>query len=307
MVDLQQRYDVDFYSNQLSGSRRSAEVIVPIVLGVLPEVTSVLDVGCGAGTWLRAFQENGVARVCGIDGGDSRGHAHESVRPWIQTRDLEKSLGLLESFDLVVSLEVAEHLAHERSAGLIAELTAVTDVVLFSAAIPGQGGHFHINEQWAGYWVQLFARRGFAPSDLVRRMTWNDPEVEWWYRQNAILFTRIGTAAAKAVSEHNFVAPAPLNVAHPLAFEQHCVREAQLEKRYTEVQSELAATRQELEVVRGQLQAVTGDLQFVFNELSHRHVGEVVAELSRLHDIEETLRLVYLSKSWRWTRPLRRD
>jgi 2-polyprenyl-3-methyl-5-hydroxy-6-metoxy-1,4-benzoquinol methylase len=64
----------------------------------------------------------------------------------IQPLDLEKE------FDLVVSLEVAEHLPASAADQFVNTLVKHGKKILFSAAIPGQGGQDHLNEQWPDYW-----------------------------------------------------------------------------------------------------------------------------------------------------------
>src|SRR5204862_2903390 len=63
-------------------------------------------------------------------------------------------------------------------------------VVLFSAAIPFQGGVGHVNEQWPEYWVEHFARHGYTVIDGVRKAVWQHPDVEWYYAQNLLMFAR---------------------------------------------------------------------------------------------------------------------
>jgi hypothetical protein len=92
-------------------------------------------------------------------------------------------------FDLAVCLEVAEHLPPERAASFIAELCHLAPVVLFSAAIPGQGGHHHLNEQPIGYWNHQFNTHGYECSGALRWAVWDNPDVENWYRQNLLVAT----------------------------------------------------------------------------------------------------------------------
>jgi hypothetical protein len=91
-------------------------------------------------------------------------------------------------FDLAVCLEVAEHLPASSAEAFVKFLTGLAPVVLFSAAIPGQGGTNHINEQFLSYWVKLFSQSGYHPLDVIRPIIWNDERVPFWYRQNIILF-----------------------------------------------------------------------------------------------------------------------
>jgi SAM-dependent methyltransferase len=145
---------------------------------------SLLDVGCGTGTWLRAASQLGVATVFGIDGilmHESELHVPKEL---IQQRDLTSSFNLGRRFDVAICLEVAEHLPEASAAGLISSITSHSDRVLFSAACPGQSGQHHINCQWPAYWQALFNASGFACDDAIRWQIWNNPLVEPWYRQN---------------------------------------------------------------------------------------------------------------------------
>jgi len=148
-----------------------------------------LDIGCGDGTWLVEYRRAGVEDVFGVDAGE----VQECLRvPAAQfaSRDLAAPLDLGRRFDLVQSLEVAEHLPPQAAGTLIDSLTRHADAVLFSAAVPGQGGTGHLNEQWPEYWAGLFRRAGFLPCDCVRPKVWGNPQVAWWYAQNALLFVR---------------------------------------------------------------------------------------------------------------------
>ena len=60
--------------------------------------------------------------------------------------------------------------------------------VLFSAALPGQGGTHHINEQWHGYWHRLFSQRGFDCFDVLRPRLCSNRDVAWWFRQNIFMY-----------------------------------------------------------------------------------------------------------------------
>jgi hypothetical protein len=83
---------------------------------------------------------------------------------------------------------VAEHLPESRAASFVNSLTNLGPVVLFSAAIPCQGGDGHINEQWPGYWAELFARSGFVAIDCIRSRVWDNEQVAYYYAQNMVLY-----------------------------------------------------------------------------------------------------------------------
>jgi len=206
-------YDTEFYEGIRSGSRASAEVVVPMVLEILP-AASVLDVGCGVGSWLGTFERHGVAEVFGVDR-DVPIEALEIDPSCYCAVDLATPFTLGRRFDLVVSLEVAEHLPAGAADDFIANLVRHGDAVLFSAAIPGQGGTHHVNEQWLSSWVERFAAHGFAIFDLVRAQCWDDPKVAPWYRQNTVFFARGRPAERLAGIPSSSM---PVDVVHPAFF-----------------------------------------------------------------------------------------
>jgi SAM-dependent methyltransferase len=182
-------YDADFYDDIDAMSSASAAAIVPWVVGALSP-TSVLDVGCGRGAWLAAFKAAGVHDVLGLDG-DYVDRSTLHIGPdEFRAVDLIEPPALGRTFDLVVSLEVAEHLPAAAAPAFVAWLVSVAPVVLFSAAIPGQGGVNHVNEQWPDYWADQFEAVGYGAIDAVRPRFWNDDRVEFYFAQNIILYAR---------------------------------------------------------------------------------------------------------------------
>ncbi|MDQ2645117.1 MAG: class I SAM-dependent methyltransferase [Myxococcota bacterium] len=181
------RYSDEFYDGQRDGSRRSAELAVPWLLSFLP-AKSVVDVGCGVGTWLSVFQKQGVSDVLGLDGSyvDRERLLIPSDR--FMPADLRAPPSPGRSFDLALSLEVAEHLPHESSRPFVEFITSLAPIVVFSAATPGQSGTGHINEQWPDYWAERFEERGYRVIDCIRPQLWSEPAVEWWYAQNTLLY-----------------------------------------------------------------------------------------------------------------------
>jgi SAM-dependent methyltransferase len=169
---------------------------------------SVLDVGCGIGTWLKVFEENGVTDYIGIDSEklsvvDLLIHENK-----FQAKDLSKDWSLERKFDMVLSLEVGEHLPEQSADKYVASIVKHGDVIIFSAAIPGQGGQHHVNEQWPHYWQQKFEKHGFYFHDDLRPAIWQNESIEWWYRQNLFVITK--NPGASAVNSY----------VHPALFEQ---------------------------------------------------------------------------------------
>jgi SAM-dependent methyltransferase len=158
---------------------------------------SVLDVGCGFGPWLATAREMGVAEVRGIEG-PWIDRAQLLIEPErVDVLDLEQGFSLGRTFDLVICSEVAEHLSADAAPRLVKSLAGHGDLILFSAAIPFQGGEHHVNEQFPDYWAALFAAHGFEPLDFIRPRIWKDESIVWWLRQNLLVF-----AHERALSKH---------------------------------------------------------------------------------------------------------
>lgn len=182
-------YTTAFYEQLRDGAKRSAEIIIPLVLELLP-ARSVVDVGCGDGSWLSVFQKLGVGDILGIEGKYVNRSLLQIPQECFHPFDLTRPFRLERAFDLAVSLEVAEHLPPDCAAVFVESLTRLAPFVLFSAAIPFQGGTHHVNEQWPDYWAAFFRERGYLPIDFVRKQVWQNDAVEWWYAQNTLLFAQ---------------------------------------------------------------------------------------------------------------------
>jgi Methyltransferase domain len=209
-------YDETFFRGQMDSSYASAKVVMPHVISLCrPE--SIADFGCGVGSWLQACRESGIQDVTGIDGEYVNDQLLMIPTQSFVRADLTQPIDLGRRFDLVLSLEVAEHLPRRAALTFVDTLTRHGPVILFSAAIPSQGGVHHLNEQWAQYWSSLFSDHGYLCVDCLRDVFWDAEEIKWWYRQNMFLFV-----SKESVSRHpNLGAEGsrgrklPLNLVHP--------------------------------------------------------------------------------------------
>jgi len=183
----------EIYEQIREGAQRSASIVVPFVQSFV-DAKSVVDVGGGEGWWAEEFARDG-ARALVLD---ETGPV-PPLPPTISERGVERAYfdavrhahwPLEEKFDLAVCLEVAEHVDAETGDYLVEFLTAAAPVILFSAAIPGQGGHGHVNEQWPQYWAERFYEDGLVCTEKFRDEFWDNEKVEPWYRQNLLLFAR---------------------------------------------------------------------------------------------------------------------
>jgi SAM-dependent methyltransferase len=217
---MQTEYTSKYYDTWLPISRSSAATIVPLIIDLVSP-RSVVDVGCGSGVWLEQFRNAGIADIRGIDGPwVDPGRLHfpaESFQAW----DLTQPIHPDRRFELAVSLEVAEHLPSEVADEFVASLVRLSPTVLFSAAIPGQGGANHVNEQWPEYWVRRFARHSYVAVDAVRPAVWEETDVAPFYAQNSAIFCEPAVLDAKPRlrEAHSHASGRFPALVHPRSFE----------------------------------------------------------------------------------------
>lgn len=213
-------YDEKFYTTQSDLSFQAASIIVPKLVELF-KPSSVVDVGCGLATWLSVFKLHGISKILGIDGDYVNRSNLRIPKDDFQDMDLCNPIKFNTTFDLALCLEVAEHLPENKAWGLIELLTTSSSVVVFSAAIPGQGGRNHINEQWPDYWKNIFESKGYKCFDMIRPLFWDNPKIEPWYSQNIFVFLNedaqkryIFSSSPVDNNNSNF----PLRAVHPELF-----------------------------------------------------------------------------------------
>lgn len=188
-VHTDTEYGIDFFMEIRYGSVQSAEAILGCVFKYLPH-GSVVDFGCGTGTWLWMAKAFGTKKVLGVDGiWVPRNLLMIDGREFLPA-DLETDVSVPGKFDLAISVECAEHLSPKAADGFVTSLCNASNIVLFSAAHPGQGGDHHVNEQPMTYWEEKFQQHDFLPVQIRQLLPQNDSRILWWYRDNIILFTK---------------------------------------------------------------------------------------------------------------------
>jgi SAM-dependent methyltransferase len=190
-------YGENFYDRQMAASLASARKYLRHLWEYL-QPNSVLDVGCGRGTWLRACRELGCNNLVGYDGPWNDQSKMVDTGIVFRGVDLNERFSPADKFDLAISLEVAEHLEVRYADRFVNSLAGCANSILFGAALVGQGGCNHINERMPSYWAHRFKQHDFVPFDLFRPMFWGDGEVCFWYRQNTFLYLRQGSAPYRA-------------------------------------------------------------------------------------------------------------
>ena len=182
-------YDGKFFEYLQASSLQSARAITQILYKHL-QPASVLDLGCGCGAWLTAFQEQGVKDYLGVEGNYARKHRFLIPLEKVRFLDVGKPLELGRKFSLAVSLEVGEHLVPKASKLLVENLVNHADIVYFSSAVVGQGGENHVNERPLEAWRSDFSEHGYICFDAIRPLIEKIHSIEPWYRYNGLIYAR---------------------------------------------------------------------------------------------------------------------
>jgi len=188
-------YDSDYYERVVEGpAARSAGRIAQSILDDFT-VTQVIDVGCGTGALLQTLRDRGC-EVFGLEYAEAALKYCRARGLNVTKFDLERD-GFCDTrtFDLAISMEVAEHLPEMAADRYVELLTRFSSVIVFTAAPPGQGGNDHVNEQPPSYWINKFRQCGFEYAEELSqrwRETWKaSGDVESWYHQNLMIFRRV--------------------------------------------------------------------------------------------------------------------
>lgn len=217
----------------------SAGIILPFVFKIV-NPQSVLDVGCGNGSWLKMCKQLGVDDIYGVDGIQVSADELMIKESEFLKYDLTKKLELGKKYDIAISLEVAEHLPESAADTFVDSLTSHTSIVLFSAAIPQQGGQYHLNEQWPNYWNEKFRNRGFQAFDILRGEFWDNENILWWYRQNMILFVKEGEEAFRGFESSKDI----LSYVHPSLYQKKVFKTQYLNSKKDILKSMLKSFKQ---------------------------------------------------------------
>jgi len=183
-------YPKEFYTNMENSRRlKCVQEIAINVMDLLGDVRSVLDVGCGNGLWLSIMnKEYAIHDLQGIDGEWAK--EHQLDKNIFMAHDLTKPFELNRKFDLVSSIEVAEHLPEACAISFIDSLCKHGNIILFSAAIPEQAGSNHINCQYPSWWAKLFDANGYACVDVLRGRLSKNEDVFGFYKTNMMFYIK---------------------------------------------------------------------------------------------------------------------
>jgi len=214
---------------------KAPNIIVPLIMRYL-QPASVLDIGCGLGTFLRGFKDAGVADILGVDGTWVNTDNLYIDKSCFKIADLEKPLTLEKSFDIAVCLEVAEHLKPESADIIVNSLVTHSKIIMFSAALINQGGQNHINEQNFDYWQQKFAVHGYEFYDFLRPVLWNNDDVDWWYKQNMFIVAHTSVKLPPEIAATKVPGTVATYV-HPVLFSSYVKRLNKITDMYNQVET----------------------------------------------------------------------
>ena len=194
-------YTKEFYESVDLRATETAEIVFKVVNSFI-EVRSIVDAGCGSGAWVRSSIKEGAKKAYGVDLGSSLAliKKNESFREILADgrlvlieRDFVHNPDAdIPSADLAICLEVVEHLPEDVAKSLVHRLTEASNFIVFSAAQPGQGGTYHINERPIQYWVKEFAKYEVEPYDPFRETLMKNPRIPRFYSLNMLLFVAKG-------------------------------------------------------------------------------------------------------------------
>jgi SAM-dependent methyltransferase len=128
-------------------------------------IESAIDFGCGSGYYLEGIFNNG-AKVKGFEYAyeHSKEFVSESMKDFIQFGDVQTDL-VDETFDLSMSIEVAEHILPENSLQFVKNLSeSSSKYVILSAAELGDKGTGHINCRPFKDWEEMLESCDFYRS-----------------------------------------------------------------------------------------------------------------------------------------------
>lgn len=235
------------HTNEIHNLSAPEEIVPYLIKAFKPQ--SVIDIGCGWGTFLKVFYDHGITDITGIDGKWVKKEDLLFPQENFVEADLETKIDFNRKYDIAVSLEVAEHLHDSKADMFVQSLTGLSDVIIFSAALVNQGGQNHINEQPVSYWMKKFAAYGFAFHDVFRAYFWNNEKVDWWYAQNMFLVTKSGVditsfelplSPAHQINEY----------IHPDLFAKYAGKRRKAEKQLSELLAGRASVRTYLGIIK---------------------------------------------------------
>lgn len=191
------------YKNRFFRNRYRLKWRAPHVCNAVKDLLlaeSVIDVGCATGDLVAEYHNMGI-RTMGIEGAPHAFPFWETDQELLCVWDLRvpfDSVMQALKFDVATCFEVAEHIEPEYADIFVSNLTGLSDRILMSIAVPGQGGLYHVNCQPSSYWESKMVEVGLTRVVSVEksfRKAWKPYRSKEGIRafyENLMYFQKIG-------------------------------------------------------------------------------------------------------------------
>ena len=184
MYSLTGAYDEGFFKSNYDDTWPMAKFISPLLKEYF-SLGRVLDLGCASGHYIKAFSDCGVVAI-GIEGSEKAMAIAVCDPEFIHFLDLREKQYIVKenTMDMVMSVEVAEHIEEEFVDIYVHNLTSPkAKYIYMTAAPPGQGGHFHVNCQPQEYWINKIEEQGYKhhPEHKEEINKWLDVRCECYF------------------------------------------------------------------------------------------------------------------------------
>lgn len=196
-TDPQRLFDAHYYATGCGMPYRRDAAWLAFFGGVADHIVaeigpaSVLDAGCAIGLLVEQLRARGV-QAEGLDISEyAIASAHESIRDYVRVGSVAAPLG--RRYDLIICIEVLEHVPRDQAAAAIANFCAHSDDVLFSSSPLDHKEATHFNVNPPEYWAYLFAQHG-----LYRDVDFDAGFLTPW----AARFRRRGEPPARIVRDY---------------------------------------------------------------------------------------------------------
>jgi SAM-dependent methyltransferase len=188
-------YDPKYYERHFN-EYREWEIRLAKFFSDRYKINSVIDIGCGVGSYLEGHVRSGVTKVRGLEYNykSAVGYFPDILKPHISYADATKPLDINDKFDCAWSVEVAEHIMPSGTEQFIDNLTSLTEnYILLTAAPPGQSGTGHIKLREKQFWIDAIKAKGFDYLEdevKVLQEEWKKLGAEWYITKNVMLFKK---------------------------------------------------------------------------------------------------------------------
>ncbi|OCX70071.1 hypothetical protein A6M27_09980 [Acidithiobacillus thiooxidans] len=307
MIKYEEIYDNNFYVDESETATKSAHSIITYLLNELNhKPISVIDIGCGLGDFLQEFDKFDIKEMLGVDGNHVPINKLSIPEDKFMVHDLRTELKIEKKFELAICLEVAEHIEEKYANVLVKSITDASDLVLFSAAIPGQGGTNHVNEKWPEYWQKKFQEYDYIMLDYLREKLWNSRNIAWWYKQNIMILCKESRIKELIKSKYR---KEIISIVHPDCFEYNNITKDNeinlLSDRISQANTSIEHKTEEIY----NLKKWMADIQTAIKEKNaeiYNLKKEIVDTQTVIKKKNAEIYNIQNSRSWKITMPLRK-